>query len=428
MVQVSIYVRPTSGYHYPNKVDRLLIDSSDRLETIQEKYSTSGTTRTRLYHGNHELPPNSSIGSHNFDDGIILECCRSPSMSAALSACLKDLENIKRLSEGERNVENLMNILQTPEDVRDDRNHEMWTNWNNDKLKTRQINLATMKSALQRQDRYQVHDLPKCDDCQSLYVALEKHGVWTGGTAGGNDDGTTPTNGNGRRRVAFNQKSHIFKPIKKDGEPTTNWILVEEKLRIQSNIRREFESLSGMPPRHYAPGYDSPPIDWLEEFVRRDDARHCAAGRRGNSIGRDDSAALANTPPPRRRMSHSRANGSRPNNSRALSNAGAASSPARSKGSRSNHAALHEGAATSSLPRSGSYIPQYASGPFAVLATLHLAMHSRHRHSKGRRLLTLTEDQLKRMAQPMCRSNLYDKGRIRGRNAFACMDGFWWIV
>ncbi len=27
------------------------------------------------------------------------------------------------------------------------------------------------------------------------------------------------------------------------------------------------------------------------------------------------------------------------------------------------------------------------------------------------------------MAQPLCRSNLYDKARIRGRNAFACMDG-----
>ena len=188
MVLVSIHVRPTSGYHHPNKVDRLAIDSSDRLETIQEKYSTSGTTRTRLYHGNHELPPNSSVGSHDFDDGIILECCRSPAMSAALSACLKDLEDIKRLPEWERDADHLMGILQTPEYVRDDRDHEMWTNWNNDKLKTRQINLATMKSVLQRQDRYQVHDLPKCDDCLSLYEALEEHGVWTGGigsSAGG---------------------------------------------------------------------------------------------------------------------------------------------------------------------------------------------------------------------------------------------------
>ncbi|KAL3809366.1 hypothetical protein ACHAXA_004369 [Cyclostephanos tholiformis] len=31
-----------------------------------------------------------SIGSHNIDDGALLECCRSPAMSAAVSACLKD--------------------------------------------------------------------------------------------------------------------------------------------------------------------------------------------------------------------------------------------------------------------------------------------------------------------------------------------------
>jgi hypothetical protein len=45
-------------------------------------------------------------------------------------------------------------------------------------------------------------------------------------------------------------------------------------------------------------------------------------------------------------------------------------------------------------------------------------------HAKfGRRLLSLTEDELKRYAQRRCRSNLYDKGRIRGRSAFACVDG-----
>ena len=44
MVQVSIHVRPRNGYHYPNKIDRLEIDSADRLETIQEKYSTAGST------------------------------------------------------------------------------------------------------------------------------------------------------------------------------------------------------------------------------------------------------------------------------------------------------------------------------------------------------------------------------------------------
>lgn len=380
MVQVSICVRPTTGYHHPNKIDHLRIDSADRLETIQEKYSTVGST-TRLYHGDHELPLNSSIGSHNLDDGTIIECCRSPAVSAALTACLKDFEMIKKLPAKDRTMENLIRILQTPASIERDRDHEMWESWSDDRLKTRTINLATIKAVLQRQHRYHVHDLPKCDDCHSLFLALEAHKVWTGGndkTSGG----------------AFKQQAHIFKPHKKDGNPSTNWILVEEKLRIQESIRREFST--GL---RFTPGYDSPPEDWLEEFVRRDHARHCTGQ---SSSGCNDNivdphlAYLVNSPPRQR-------------------------SPSRSNGSRSINRTLSAGATSS--PTRALYTPQYASGPFAVLATLHLAMHSRHQHSNGRRLLTLTEDQLKRMAQPLCRSNLYDKGRIRGRNAFACMDG-----
>ena len=79
-VQVSINVRPTQGYHYPNKIDHIQIDSFQRLEVIQEKFQTTGST-TRLYYGRHELPLNSSIGSHNFDDNAMIECCRSPEMS-----------------------------------------------------------------------------------------------------------------------------------------------------------------------------------------------------------------------------------------------------------------------------------------------------------------------------------------------------------
>lgn len=389
MVLVSIHVRPTSGYHHPNKIDHLLIDSAERLETIQEKYSTAGSSTTRLYYGDHELPLNSSIGSHNFDDGTILECCRSPAMSAALTACLKDFEKIKKLSVQERTMENLMKVLQTPTHIRNDPDHEMWESWSNDKLKTRTINLATIKAVLQRQGRYHVHDLPKCTDCPSLFAALEQHNVWTGGNCGS----------------VFKQQAHIFKPQKKDGNPSTNWILLEEKLRIQATIKREFST--GL--LQFTPGYDAPSIDWLEEFVRRDHARHCSTGQQNSLVGRNDYAStadlhlahLVNTPT-RQQSSPLRSNGSsrRSNDNRSLS-AVAQSSPTQ---------------------RASSYIPQYASGPFAVLAALHLAMHSKHLHSNGRRLLTLTEDQLKRMAQPLCRSNLYDKARIRGRNAFACMD------
>ena len=81
----------------------------------------------------------------------------------------------------DRTRENLINILQVPAAIRNDSEHEMWSSWNDEKLKSRQINLATIKSVLQRQNRYQVHDLEKCDDCQQLFDALEEHKVWTGG-------------------------------------------------------------------------------------------------------------------------------------------------------------------------------------------------------------------------------------------------------
>ncbi len=254
MILVSIHIRPTSGYHHPNKVDHLNIDSAERLETIQEKYSNNSSTgsTTRLYFGRHELPLNSSIGSHNFVDGAILECCPSPTMSAALSACLKDFEKIKKLPLRNRTMENLMHILQTPEYIQMNPDHKMWDhyNWTNDRLKSRTINLATIKAVLQRQGRYHVHDLPKCVDCQSLFEALEQHQVWTGGNNNNNNNNI----GGGS---VFKQQAHIFKPQKKEGNPSTNFILVEHKLWIQSNIRREFRT--GLP--QCTRGHDSPPID-----------------------------------------------------------------------------------------------------------------------------------------------------------------------
>jgi hypothetical protein len=99
MVQVTLRVRPTSAYHAPNKVETITIDSHERLEKIQEKYTAAGSgSKTRLYFEGIELPLNSSVGSQNFSDNDVLECCRSPAISAALSACMKDLEEIKKLS------------------------------------------------------------------------------------------------------------------------------------------------------------------------------------------------------------------------------------------------------------------------------------------------------------------------------------------
>ena len=243
---------------------------------------------------------------------------------------------------------------------------------------------------MQRKDRYQTYDLPHCNTCQSLYNALQSHNVWKGGRE------------NPRR--GFQQHAHIFKPQKKDGNPTTNWTLLHEKLKIQQRIKTDFSSEL----LQYSPGYDSPPVDYLDEFVRQDSARHGTGQtntprRRSNITTNNASDShleyLASTPP-RSRTSTPR--------------------PRQTEGSTSAASRMQTSSARS---RNKQYIPQYASGPYSVLATLHLAMHSKHKQSNGRRLLTLTEDQLKRMAQPMCRSNLYDKGRIRGRNAFACMDG-----
>ena len=148
----------------------------------------------------------------------------------------------------DRTRENLINILQVPAAIRNDSEHEMWSSWNDEKLKSSRINLV------QRQNRYQVHDLQKCDDCQQLFDALEEHKVWTGGDPSKRSFGKT--------------QSHLFKPIKKDGSPSTNFILVGEKLRIQQRIRSEFSRFQ------FTTGYETPPEDWLEEFVRRDDSRH----------------------------------------------------------------------------------------------------------------------------------------------------------
>ncbi|KAL7463099.1 hypothetical protein ACHAXS_003481 [Conticribra weissflogii] len=394
MVNVKIRVRPNQAYHYPFKVESLEINSYSRLETIQEKYSATGST-TRLYFNGHELPLNSSIGSHNFEDHDILECCRSPAISAALSSCLKDMDAVKNLSTRERTRENLERILQVPPHVRN--MASFWNSWSEDKLKSRLINMAIMKLVVQRQDRYQVHDLPHCHDCQSLFDALESHNVWRAGD-------------NGKK---FQQQAHIFKPQKNDGSgPTTNWILLEEKLRIQQQIQNEFwQSLS-----HFERG-ESPSEDYLEEFVRRDHKRHNPdQGKRPQrKRGRSQSKRIvtANV------VALEQYDNSDAFVYSILDSARTSSSVHHQHDPEILPAASSPGRRLQPKP----YIPQYASGPYAVLATLYSAMNGKYICSEGKRLLTLTEEQLKRFAQPRCRSNLYDKQRMRSRNAFACMDG-----
>lgn len=392
MVQVTLRVRPTSAYHAPNKVETITIDSHERLEKIQEKYTAAGSgSKTRLYFEGIELPLNSSVGSQNFSDNDVLECCRSPAISAALSACMKDLEEIKKLSYTRRHPGVLKQYLQVSTDIRNNPEHTIWisSNWTDEKIKARIINFAIMKAILQRKDRYAVHDLPQCNDCQSLYDALQSRNVWKGG---GNNN-----NGNARSRSAFRSQEHLFKPIKNNGEQSTNWILLMKKLDTIKRIQRV--------------GYDSNAEDYIEEFVRRDSDRH-----RSVSATIHDEETYLETHLNSLSSSPTRSSASLPprHNQRSRNATVDLATPPRSTSRQSS--------SSSTTPRSRQskvYFPQYASGPFSVLASLHLAMHAKF----GRRLLSLTEDELKRYAQRRCRSNLYDKGRIRGRSAFACVDG-----
>ena len=411
-MQVRLRVRPTAAYHAPNKVETITIDSHERLEKIQEKYSTAGNgSKTRLYFEGRELPLNSSVASQDFQDDDTLECCNSPAISAALSACMKDLEEVKKLSYTRRHPGVLKQLLEVSTDVRNNSEHSIWVsgNWTDDKIKARIINFAIMKAVVQRKDRWAVHDLPQCIDCQSLYDALQNHNVFKGG------------NGNGSR--AFRSQEHLFKPFKNNGEASTNWIMLWKKIDLMKGIQRR--------------GYDSTAEDYIEEFVRRDSDRHRSISAAINDedaylathLNSLNSSSPARSLPPRQQQQQQQQHARSRNESSLMD----LSSPPRSTSRQSSSSLMDLSSPQrstsrqpSSTPRSRQskvYFPQYASGPFSVLAALHLAMHAKHKHSNGRRLLSLTEDELKRQAQRRCRSNLYDKGRIRGRSAFACMDG-----
>eukprot|EP00986_Skeletonema_menzelii_P001361 scaffold366_cov153-Skeletonema_menzelii.AAC.23 len=409
MVQVRLRVRPTAAYHAPNKVETITIGSHERLEKIQEKYSSAGNgSKTRLYFDGRELPLNSSVASQDFQDDDTLECCNSPAISAALSACMKDLEEVKKLSYTRRHPGVLKQLLEVSTDVRNNSEHGIWVsgNWTDEKIKARIINFAIMKAVVQRKDRWAVHDLPQCNDCQSLYDALQDHKVFKG-------------NGNGTR--AFRSQEHLFKPFKNNGEASTNWIMLWKKIDLLKGIKRR--------------GYDSTAEDYIEEFVRRDSGRHRSVSATINDedeylathLNTLNSSSPARSLPPLPRQQQQQ---SRSRNDSSLMDL---SSPQRSTSRQSSSSLMDlsspqpsSSRQPSSTPRSRQskiYFPQYASGPFSVLAALHLAMHAKHKNSNGRRLLSLTEHELKRQAQRRCRSNLYDKGRIRGRSAFACMDG-----
>ena len=397
MVQVTVRVRPKNGYTYPNKIKTVTLESSCRLENLLQRHaasSASASSHAALYLNGRELPLNSSIASHNLDDGVVIESCKSPAVSAAISAVLRDLERIKTTTqEAERTKDVLVNMLQVPvrlldDDDDDDDNAIFWqTNkWGNESLKTRTICLATMKKILQRDDRYAIHDLPSVTDNESLYRHIQP--VW--------EHQNTTNAGRGRR---WNNIGNLFTSSTKNGKPSTIWVLLEHKLNLQIQIAADFS------PRSSTSEDNGSSIDALEEFIRLDTLRHNSAS--DESATRTANSSSSNSSSQRRNQS---------NSSRAA--ASTTTTPS-TRGTVSNLQSPSR-----RQPRRRQYCPEYASGPFAVLCALREAMEGNHKDSNGRRQLSLTENQLKRLAQPRCRSNFYDRQMMIGsRNAFACMEG-----
>ena len=146
MVLLTLVVRPKSGYARPNQIRKISVDSSQRLEQILTdlRLPKKGTL---LFSSGKELPLNSSIASHNIQDGDVLEGCSSPLLSAVLSAVMQDLNDVSRVPELQRTEGILRPLL-------DDTEMDPWPDrWSADEIKTRIICLATMKKVLQRDDR-----------------------------------------------------------------------------------------------------------------------------------------------------------------------------------------------------------------------------------------------------------------------------------
>lgn len=377
MVQVTIRVRPKNGYTYTQKIKTVTMESSTRLEELLQRHapgessssrasSSSASPHAALYLNGRELPLNSSIASHNLDDGVIIECCKSPNMSAAISAVLRDLDRIgKTIPVGSRSKASLKGFIEVPDHyLIDDDSIDTGTfwkteKWSNDSLKNRKICLATMKMILQRDGRYSGHDVPFCTDCDSLHQNVKE--------------------------VMPERSGYLFSPLtKRDGKPTTAWVLLHQKLIRQNEIAASFQVGQGAG------------LDALEEFIRLDTLRH------PNTEGSPARRKRRRTQPQTPDVGNSATRTTNPNlNSNGTPNIGAPTARKRK-----------------------SYCPEYASGPFAVLCTLIEAMEGNHHNANGMRQLSLTGDSLKYLAQKRCRSNFYDRQiSVGSRSAFACMEG-----
>jgi hypothetical protein len=403
MVLLTIRVRPKNGYTYYNKIKTVQVDSSERLEKIISDLKLDKKTDA-LYHASSgkELPLNSSLASHNIQDGDALETCSSPLLSTVLSAVLRDLDDVQKLADEDRTENRLKLLLDGPM-------LDPWPNrWSFEDVKRRTICVAFMKGVLQRDGRHAERLVPSCPDLTALYLFMKS--VWLVGP--------------GNQRNTLEQ---CFKPSARNrgGKPSVLWELLQQKL---DKAIRIFAHTNGKE-------------DLIESFVKAENLRHGVENTpgKGTPRRRNTSASASTSQQQRRKFppglnqqaeikcttcQTSRAecvclDPSCPFHHQLCCNACFSENHPRF---RSNHERISltdaRGKAAVKQFHPKKYCPQYASGPFAVLCALSEAME---RNVHGGRELSLTESRLKRQAQPRCRSNLYDR-QAKGRNAFACME------
>ena len=334
---------------------------------------------------------------------------------------MRDLTEVEKVPELERTESRLRKILDVDGDKKDllepfpDR-------WSNEEIKTRKIALATMKKIIQRMDRYEDQQVPHIDNLQALCDFV--HPI-------------LQRSSNGR---GYNSMIHVVKPTSqnRDGLPTTCWVLLQQKLDQMNSIV-------------VTPGSGS---DIIEEFVKNDYARHnngrqgtpgsATPRSRGRSGGTPSSTPGGRNTKRARRNLQLDATGSTNSSIPSCSSSGCvsvadsvcldASCPFHNQifclmCFSSNHPLSirnHERVDLNTDPRGkrvlkqqtqANYCPEFASGPYAILATL-MEMSSDRINPEH----SLTESRLKKLSQQRCRSNLYDNQAQGGRNAFAAAE------
>lgn len=425
MVRLTIHIRPQNGYTFPGKIKTTIVDTSQRLEQIVTDLKLDTKKGITLFSrdGQRELALNTSLASNNIQNGDIIESCACPKLSAVLSACLKDLDTVQKLSEDERTRERIEPLLDL------DRTLDPWPErWSHDSVKTRIIGLALIKKFIQRQDRYADQIVPQCTSLEELHEFLQESLF-------------SREQQQGRR--THNSMAHVLKPSTRgSGMPSICWKLAQYKL---DKIRKIMDDQ-----RAYLPDDNSTLSCSIEAFLASEKERHLTLQglpleqqTPNNRKRRKDppSSAAASSQRKRRRIAIESPSlrlvdqnwkCSECNTEAADSMCLTEGCPFHKKPScrtcfSANHPPLrnHERvdatdprakAVLKALHKQGKqdlYCPAYGSGPFALLCTLYNQM-KQGQHS-------LDETRLKELAQPICRSNLYDH-QARGRNAFACME------